>query len=129
MNYIQMCLKSVLYVLMSVMLALCADTNAFGIDLLGRTRRVTYASLNEGGGGVGIAVPTMGALRGGIQALDDNDDHYHLDCLDGKNLVSVEECIDAYRATRSMNGDNGGFGLKFIDGSWWHKGDLNGRAL
>ena len=48
---------------------------------------------------------------------------FSLKGLEGKPLVSVKECLDVYN---NCGNDDG---VSWIDASWWHKGDLNGRAL
>jgi len=50
----------------------------------------------------------------------------YLQSLYGKNLVSIEECIEAQKqCDTSKNSD--GARLIFVDGSWLYKGDRNGR--
>jgi len=50
----------------------------------------------------------------------------YLQSLFGKNLVSIEECIEAQKqCDTSENSD--GARLVFVDGSWLYKGDRNGR--
>lgn len=70
----------------------------------------------------------------------------YLDRLEGKTLLSVEECLAAYEYETCMKINNEASKedvlsasasasasrspkVIFIDASWWHKGDLNGREL
>lgn len=44
-----------------------------------------------------------------------------------KNLLSVEECLELYHATNNSN-EKLASTVKFMDGSWFHKGKRNGRS-
>lgn len=47
--------------------------------------------------------------------------------ISDKTLVSVEECIQIHeRINDEINSDGKAV---FIDASWWHKGDLDGRKM
>mmetsp|Transcript_3860 Transcript_3860/g.5253 ORF Transcript_3860/g.5253 Transcript_3860/m.5253 type:complete len:104 (+) Transcript_3860:114-425(+) len=52
-----------------------------------------------------------------------------LDDLEGNTLLNVDECLFAYKNANFQSRDQGGTRLVFIDASWWHKGNLNGREL
>ena len=45
--------------------------------------------------------------------------------LVGKNLVSIDDCLEALQTTTIPTSRGGK--VVFVDGSWYHKGDRNGR--
>jgi len=50
--------------------------------------------------------------------------------IEGDTMLSVKKCLDIYQALKTkINVADKTIPLKFIDSSWWHKGDLNGREL
>ena len=55
----------------------------------------------------------------------------HLKYLEGKTLLSVQECIKVHNAMKSNAIEKSGDGPRavFLDASWWHKGDLDGRKM
>ncbi len=54
-----------------------------------------------------------------------------LEHLEGKTLLSVQECIDSYNIVKGIKDeeDPDAANVVFLDASWWHKGDLNGRKM
>lgn len=60
------------------------------------------------------------------QSNGDDSETAYLQSLCGKNLVSIEECLEAQKECDTSKNSNG-IRVLFIDGSWFHKGDRNGR--
>lgn len=64
---------------------------------------------------------------------DDDSFHQLLKSIKGKTLLSVSECLNIFQSSQvfqeSNDEESDESKVVFIDGSWWHKGDLNGREL
>lgn len=52
-----------------------------------------------------------------------------LEHLEGNTLLSVQQCLKAYNAMKGVEGMGDKPNLIFLDASWWHKGDLDGRKM
>jgi hypothetical protein len=48
--------------------------------------------------------------------------------IENQTLLSVEVCIDLHRKN-CMPSNNKRGNVIFVDASWWHKGDLDGRKM
>ena len=51
--------------------------------------------------------------------------------LEGKTLLSVQQCLEAYSIMKDREAEVNPDASKvvFLDASWWHKGNLNGRKM
>lgn len=63
-----------------------------------------------------------------------NADHSEIDfikkSIENRSLVSVESCIGIYNYLQDENRkEEADSNVIFIDASWWHKGDLDGRKM
>jgi len=52
-----------------------------------------------------------------------------LEYLEGSTLLSVQQCLDAYGAMKRVESVGNKPNVVFLDASWWHKGDVDGRKM
>lgn len=57
-----------------------------------------------------------------------NDNDSVISSIEHKTLLTVDTCIDLHRDL-VLHEDAGEGRIVFIDASWWHKGDLDGRKM
>lgn len=62
-------------------------------------------------------------------AMDPHQYALRMDSLKGKRFVSIAECLDLFQYQLKERKGSDQNKLVFIDGSWWHKGNLNGRKM
>ena len=61
---------------------------------------------------------------------DENDIDIKKRSILNNTLLSVDTCVKLYeRFVHDENSSDAQERIVFIDASWWHKGDLNGRAM
>ena len=61
-------------------------------------------------------------------ADSDNEEGSVIKTIEHQTLLSVETCINLHQHWLN-DGQNWNSKIVFVDASWWHKGNLNGRKM